>query len=61
MADWLDGLGQSLKILLGYLGVRGVSGLEAALYILGATISLGFCAAVRSAIRIAFLGCYARR
>jgi hypothetical protein len=58
MADYCSGLGHSLDILLGHLGVHG---LDAAVCILGATITLGFCAIVRSAIRIAFLSCPTRR
>lgn len=61
MADYCSGLGHSLDILLGSLGVHGVHGLDAAVCILGAAITLGFCAIVRSAIRIAFLSCPTRR
>jgi hypothetical protein len=61
MADFVTSLGHALDTLLSYLGVHGVNGPEAAFYILGATIALGFCAAVRSAIRIAFLSCSTRR
>ncbi|MGA8577322.1 MAG: hypothetical protein WB579_01470 [Bryobacteraceae bacterium] len=61
MADFVASLGHALDTLMSYLGVRGVNGLEAVYYILGATISLGLCAAVRSAIRIAFLSCSTRR
>ena len=61
MADILADLGHSIESLLGYAGVHGVYRLDAAVYILGVTICLGFCAAVRSAIRVAFLSCSARR
>ena len=58
MSDRFAGLGHWLDILLGYLGIHG---LDAGVYILGVTISFGFGAGVRSAIRIAFPGCSARR
>jgi hypothetical protein len=61
MANILDSLGHSLDILLGYLGIHRVDGLEAASYILGVSVFLGFCVAARSAIRIAFLGCCSRK
>ncbi|HEY1217726.1 MAG: hypothetical protein ABSE42_13110 [Bryobacteraceae bacterium] len=61
MADFLAGLGRSLDVLLAYLGIHRVNALDAAFYVLGATIFLVFCAAVHSAIRIAFLRCSARK
>jgi hypothetical protein len=39
MSDCFAGLGHSLDILLGYLGIHG---LDAGVYILGVTISLGY-------------------
>ena len=39
MSDRFAGLGHWLDILLGYLGVQG---LDAGVYILGVTISLGY-------------------
>jgi hypothetical protein len=38
-----------------------VSGLDASIGILGSAVFLGFCAAVHSATRIAFLRCSVRR
>lgn len=61
MVDYLDELGRLLGILLGYLGVHEVHGLEAAFCVIGVTLCLGLCAAVRSAVRIAFLNGSARR
>jgi len=61
MADTFAGLGHSLDILLGYLGVHGVHRLDAVVCTLGGTIALGFCAAVHSAIRIAFASGSAKR
>jgi hypothetical protein len=61
MADFLGTLGRSVDTLFGYLGIHGVNGLEAVYYILGATITLGLIAVVRSAIRVAFLSCSNRR
>lgn len=55
MADCLTALGQAIDSLLGQVGIHNVSGLDASVYVLGATIFLGFCAAVPSAIRMAFL------
>ncbi|HEY9142103.1 MAG TPA: hypothetical protein VIN93_14495 [Bryobacteraceae bacterium] len=61
MADYVAVANHVVDILLGYLGIHGVHGLEAGLYIVGATVSVGFCAAVPSAFRIAFLRCSARK
>jgi hypothetical protein len=61
MADFFAGLGHWLGILLGYLGIHGVNGLEAGLYILGVTVVLVLCAAVNSAVRMAFLRCSVRK
>jgi len=61
MGDYLDELGRLFGILLGYLGIHAVQGLEAAFFVIGVTLCLGFCAAVRSAVRIAFLNGSARR
>lgn len=61
MADFLTGLGHELDILLDHLGIRGVSGLEAGLYVLGATVVFVLCAAVHSAVRMAFLRCSVRK
>ncbi|MGO9009962.1 MAG: hypothetical protein ACLQPN_07655 [Bryobacteraceae bacterium] len=61
MAEYVAVANHALDILLGHLGIHGVHGLEAGLYIVGATISIGFCAAVPSAFRIAFLRCSARK
>jgi len=46
---------------LGYLRIHGVSGLDAVFYILGVTTFLVLCAAVHSAIRMAFLRCSVRK
>lgn len=61
MADFLAGFGHSLGGLLGYLGIGRGNVLEATFYCLGATTFLLSCVAVRSAVRIAFLACSARK
>jgi hypothetical protein len=61
MADFFAGLGHSLGVFLGYLGIHGVNGLEAGLYVLGVTVFLVLCAAIHSALRMAFLRCSARK
>jgi len=61
MADYLVLLGHLLDGVLGQLGIHGVSGLDASIGILGSAVFLGFCAAVHSATRIAFLRCSVRR
>jgi hypothetical protein len=57
MADGLAILGRSFEGLLGHIGIHGAGGLDAGGYVLAAAVLLGFCAAVRSATRMAFLRC----
>ncbi len=61
MADYVAGLGHSLGAFLDHLGIHGVNGLEAGLYIFGATFVLVLCLAVHSAVRMAFLRCSVRK
>ena len=61
MADILARLEHSLDMLLGQIGLRAPHELEAVLYLFGAALALGLGAAVRSAVRIAFLSGPARR
>jgi len=61
MADLLAGLGPSLDGLLGHLRIHGINGLGVSVCILGTTAFLGFCAAVHSVTRIAFLRCSVRK
>ncbi len=61
MADYFAGLGHSLDVLLAHPAIYGFHGLQAGVYVLGAIIAVGFCAAVPSAFRIAFLRCSAGR
>ena len=61
MADYVAVANHVVDILLGYLGIHGVNGLEAGLYILGVTVVLVLCAAVNSAVRMAFLRCSVRK
>lgn len=61
MADFFSGLGHALDVLFDHLGIHGVSGLEAGLCALGATVALVLCAAVHSAVRMALLRCSVRK
>jgi hypothetical protein len=61
MANFVAGLGPLLGGLLGHLGIHGIDGLSVSVCVLGAASFLGFCAAVHSATRIAFLRCSVRR
>ncbi len=55
MADLFASLGGAVDGLLVRLGVHGVTGLDAGLYVLGAAIFLGFLATVPSAVRLTLL------
>ncbi len=57
MTDYFGELGHWLDSLLGHFGIQSINGLDPSLCVLGAAIFLGFCAAVPSAIRMAFLRC----
>jgi hypothetical protein len=61
MAEVVAGLGHSLSVVLGDLGIHNVSGLQAGIYVLGATVFFILCGAVQSAIRISFMRCSARK
>jgi hypothetical protein len=61
MAEFMAGLGPSLDSLLGHLRIHGVGGLDLCFYVVGAAVVIGFCAAVRSATRVAFLRCSVRK
>ena len=60
MSNILASLAPALDSAMSQLGIHGISGLDASVYIVGATVFLGFCAAVHSATRIANLRCSAR-
>jgi hypothetical protein len=53
MADCLANLGHSLETFLGHLGVPGVHGFDAALYVFGGALLLWVCFAVSAVIRTA--------
>lgn len=61
MANVLASLAPTLESLMSQLGIHGVSGLDASIYIVGATAFIGFCATVHSATRIAVLRCSSAR
>lgn len=55
MADWLTSLGHGLDSLMGYLGVSGVNGFNAALCIFAGAIVIWVCIVVPAGIRTALL------
>jgi len=61
VANVLASLAPALDSVMSQLGIHGISGLNASIYVVGATVLIGFCAAVHSATRIANLRCSARR
>jgi len=61
MADYIAFAEHWLTLLLGYVGIHGVSLFQAICYALGAATLLAILGAVRSAYRMALLRCPVRK
>ncbi|MGO9227971.1 MAG: hypothetical protein ACLQKA_02000 [Bryobacteraceae bacterium] len=61
MAEYVALLNHLLDGVLDQLGLHEIGGLQASIGVVGATVFLGFCVAVHSATRIAFMRCSVRK